>query len=126
MIDDISVMQCEACWSQSIKVFGSFLWLFTVCSKIEARNFRAMPQITESRIIVASVTLPRKKWGKKRVFLACRQERHLLPKKGKKSLDKSQQWLAMKLGNRCTLQFIWVKHYISNNRRKPCKFCTNI
>ena len=84
MIDDISVMQCEACWSQSIKVFGSFLWLFTVCSKIEARNFRAMPQITESRIIVASVTLPRKKWGKKRVFLACRQERHLLPKKGKK------------------------------------------
>jgi hypothetical protein len=40
LIDDISIMQCKACWSQSIMVFGRFLWLFTVCSKIKERNFR--------------------------------------------------------------------------------------
>ena len=31
LTDDIGIMQCKACWTQSITSLGRFLWFFTVC-----------------------------------------------------------------------------------------------
>jgi len=59
-----------------------------------------------------------------KVVLACMQLRHLLPNNlggGYPCMSHRKSWQC-KLDNKCTVQFIWLKHYYYNDRRKPLKF----